>query len=438
MKNLYDFSPPQCKIEIKPQNLTSHGVGAFLFNRIARRLKLKKIVRKLIRKKRRRRGFSDVCFVMSQIASFMRGGHGLCSLDTLGRDTNFCNAAGFKKIPDPSTMGEYLRSFSQKELEKFYNLLTQIVDLLLRYVNPRHFLYNGWLYAFCDGTLLEVTGEKFEGAQKKDYNGNKSLLWMCLFLGPFQANMRLFPGAYDQHADFEKLLAPFLNHLKKFKVHFLLDSAFYDHKIIEDVLEKNDLYYTLSVNKATKPLMRLVQGLDSSQWETIKKDQEEQIRVSEVTHWPQGWGRPHRFIVVHLKPAADFFGYHYFILTNRDDLNAREVYEHHLAKGGCENQFKDLLCDMGLHHPPMKKLNANRAFYALASLAFNLFQGEKFLYLPNEHNPSRVHTLVHHVMTIPATVIRHARGVILRLESTLITPSLEERLLALNAHSPPI
>ncbi|MCD6384169.1 hypothetical protein J7M23_00165 [Candidatus Sumerlaeota bacterium] len=55
---------------------------------------------------------------------------------------------------------------------------------------------------------------------------------------------------------------------------------------------------------------------------------------------------------------------------------------------------KYLLCDMGLHHPPMHSLNANRAYYTLSALAHNLLQGIKLLYLPSFYYTKRNHTLL--------------------------------------------
>jgi hypothetical protein len=48
---------------------------------------------------------------------------------------------------------------------------------------------------------------------------------------------------------------------------------------------------------------------------------------------------------------------------------ARIVWELYDAKGAMEVHYKELLEDLGLHHPPCQKLTVNRGFYAVASLA---------------------------------------------------------------------
>jgi len=440
VKEFYDINPPKCKLEITPQKLTSHGVGAVSFNRIFRELGLKRLIKKKLKKKLRRRGYSDVCYVASLLASFLRGGRGLCGLDSLKKDKSYQDVVGLKGVPAPSSMGEYLRSFSQEELEVIYEILAEVVIRIIRRVGKGQILYNGWLYCFADGSLLEVRGRYFEGTEKRDYNGNRSLLWLCFYIGPFLANMRLHPGVYDQHGDFKELVEPFLKQLKKYRIHFFLDSAYYDHKVIEDVLEREGFNYTVSVNKAVSPLERLAEGLPSSAWETLRDDRQELRQVAELTHWPQGWGREHRYIGVRYRAKDEMFFHYYFILTNREDLSPSEVVELHAIKGDFENQQKNLLCDMGLHHPPMHSLNANRGYYTLAALAHNLLQGIKLLYLPPLYHTKRNHTLVHHVLQIPARVIKHARTLVVRLEQELIPSALHEYLLKLNtsgATTPP-
>lgn len=228
-------------------------------------------------------------------------------------------------------------------------------------------------------------------------------------------------------------MAPFVRALKKYKVHFFLDSAYYDHKVVEDVLEEAGFYYTVSVNKATAPLERLAEELPETQWQTIRGENGELRQVAELCYWPQGWAREHRYIAVRCRPRGEMFFYYSFILTNRQDLEPREVCELHNLKGEAENQQKNLLIDLGLHHPPMHSLNANRAYYTISALAHNLVVGIKHRYLPAECQQQRTHTIFHHIFQIPARVIKHARHVLVRLEESLMLPRLKEHLLTLTS-----
>ena len=52
---------------------------------------------------------------------------------------------------------------------------------------------------------------------------------------------------------------------------------------------------------------------------------------------------------------------------------------------------------------------ANQAFYAIATLAFNVLTALKVLELPDQSQGWRVRTIIGHLLTVPVTVSYHAR-----------------------------
>jgi hypothetical protein len=74
-----------------------------------------------------------------------------------------------------------------------------------------------------------------------------------------------------------------------------------------------------------------------------------------------------------------------------------------------------VLSDLDLHHPPCLALIANRAFYALATLAYNILTALKVLELDDEQQTWRVRTLIRYLLTVPATLVRHANRRKLRI-----------------------
>lgn len=79
--------------------------------------------------------------------------------------------------------------------------------------------------------------------------------------------------------------------------------------------------------------------------------------------------------------------------------------------GDKERLLSGLLSDLDRHPPPCRSLNANRSFYTLAGLAWNLLQALKLLHLPVEEASKRMRTLVRHLPLIPVELKRHARQV---------------------------
>ena len=70
-------------------------------------------------------------------------------------------------------------------------------------------------------------------------------------------------------------------------------------------------------------------------------------------------------------------------MTNLEERDVRHMMEGRLSyaeaiwmlysgKAGMENRYTDLLCDLGLHHPPCQEHIRDAGFYAAASLAHTL------------------------------------------------------------------
>jgi hypothetical protein len=78
--------------------------------------------------------------------------------------------------------------------------------------------------------------------------------------------------------------------------------------------------------------------------------------------------------------------------------------------------FKEVLRGLDLHHPPCESLTANRMFYALGALAYNLMKAVQLLCLPDECQSWTVATLLRQLVRLPATLVRHARRLVARVE----------------------
>jgi hypothetical protein len=87
------------------------------------------------------------------------------------------------------------------------------------------------------------------------------------------------------------------------------------------------------------------------------------------------------------------------------------VERHHL-KGDRERMFSEVLSDLDLHHPPCAALSANRVYYALAMLAYDVLQALKLIWFPPLLQGARVRTLLRHLLMVPVEIKRHARAMI--------------------------
>ena len=98
-----------------------------------------------------------------------------------------------------------------------------------------------------------------------------------------------------------------------------------------------------------------------------------------------------------------------FVTTHEQEGTAQAVFERHRLKGEMERRFSEVLSDLDLHHPPCASLSANRVYYALAMLAYNVLQALKLIWLPATEQSRRVRTLIHRLLLIPVRIQRHGR-----------------------------
>ncbi|MDP2989730.1 MAG: transposase [Kiritimatiellota bacterium] len=91
------------------------------------------------------------------------------------------------------------------------------------------------------------------------------------------------------------------------------------------------------------------------------------------------------------------------------------VFERHRLKGAKEQGFSELLSGLDLHHPPCKALVANQAFYAIATLAYNVLISLKVLELPDAAQSWRIQTIIRQLLTVPVSVSTHARYQVARI-----------------------
>jgi hypothetical protein len=96
-------------------------------------------------------------------------------------------------------------------------------------------------------------------------------------------------------------------------------------------------------------------------------------------------------------------------------LRKQHVFERHQLKGAKAQGFSEVLSGLDLRHPPFKELIAKQAFYAIATLAYNVLISLKMLDLPDDAQGWRIQTIIRYLLTVPVSVSTHARYDVARL-----------------------
>jgi hypothetical protein len=370
-------------------------------------------------RKRKTQGYSAELIVAQLIYSLTSGGGSLADAERLNDEPLAKVLARVPAFADQTTVGQWLRAQSPASIAGFWKVIEAFVSWVLERADARRWTYCGRGEVFFDDTQIEVNGPSFEGA-KINYEGNLALSWQTFWWGPFLLEAQLgSPG--DVSSELPAMLERHQALWKARASDFLADSGSSAGVYLNAIGQSGFTHWSVSYNKWMEPLQRLAAAQPdvvwgqphSAQWRDGSVLVEQHCRVR---YQPEGCQAPQTFAVVRFKRADEFFWDYRFLVCDADRPDAAAIFARHRLKGDKENQIKEVLRGLDLHHPPCAELNANRMFYAIAALAYNLLIALKLLHLPDDCQSWQLKTLLRQVLLMPARLVRHARVLIARVQ----------------------
>jgi hypothetical protein len=289
-------------------------------------------------RKRKTHGYSPELMVAQLLYSLCSGGASLADAERFNEEPLAKLLARVPAFADQTTVGEWLRAQSPQTVAAFWELIRQFVNWVLARADARRWTYCGRAEVFFDDTQLEVSGPSFQGA-RVNYNGDLALSWQTFWFGPFLT---------DSH----------------------LDSPGEVSAALPAMLERTAAAQPEAV-WGTPQAAVWRDGLPITEQHCL------------IRYQPQGAEQPQTFAVVRFKRDDEMFWNYRFVVCEGARSDAAAVFARHKLKGEKEQLFKEVLNGLDLHHPPCAELNANRMFYAVAALAYNLMAALKLLHLPD-------------------------------------------------------
>jgi hypothetical protein len=380
------------------------------------------------------KGFDPEVLVAQLVWCFTSGGVSLADAGRLNEDEALKALLGVEAFADETTLGEWLREVGPAGWQAVRSINRELVAWTLTRAEPGRYLHAGRLEGFFDDTQIEVSGKHFEGA-KVNYEGNLALSWQTLWAGPLLADGILgatsetkeSPRSEDAGKDLSNCLPEMLTASAGLwagrRGYLYADSASSAGKYLE-LIEGRFEAWSVSYNKWTGPLEKKAAELPEWAWSAEEKTRwqdgtEHRAQYASFSYQPGGCERPKHFAVVRHQAVSGELFWRYAFVVGAAGVDPRRRFEHHRLKGDKERAFSELLRDLDLHHPPCADLAANRLFYGLAGLAYNVLQALKLIHLPESEQPKRVGTLIRHLLLLPVQIKRHAR----RLKACLFVPA---------------
>ncbi len=394
--------------------------------------------------------------------NFLAGGECLEHLELLRNDESYLDILGARRIPDPTTAGDFCRRFTSGDTVDALQEAINEARIRVWSAQPNEFLEHAVIDA--DGSIVEASDctEGADFSHKRTFGFQPLLVTLAntqevLSLENRAASRPSHEGAaarLDQAVDlvrrggFQRITlrgdtdfsqTEYLDGWNEQGVEFVFGYAAYENLIEEaDALEESKwkpLDRGSSYKIKTAPRARP----ENVREQTVKEREYLNIHladehVSEFDYRPTKCGQTYRMVAVrklltHERGQALLFHEirYFFYITNRRDISAREVVR--LANTRCDQErligqlksgVRSLCC-------PLDNLHSNWAYMVIATLAWNLSKWFALL-LPERGRWREKHsnekatvlrmnfsTFVSAFMRIPTQVVHGARHIKLRL-----------------------
>jgi len=400
--------------------------------------------------------------VMNIAYNLLAGGACLEHLELLRNDENYLDMLGARRIPDPTTAGDFCRRFASSEHVDALQSAINEARLRVWATQPDEFFEQARIDA--DGTIVEAS-DCTEGADfsyKKTFGFQPLVITLAntqevLFLENRAASRPSHEGAaarLDQAVDLVRRAGfrrvtlrgdtdfsqtKFLDGWHEQRVEFvfgyqagekLVERADSLHDSAWTLLER-DGRYTIKTAPRARPTNVRDREVMEREYHNIHLVHE---HVGEFDYRPKKCNNTYRMVVVRkllthergqklLYPETRYF----FYITNRRDISAREVVRLANTRCGQERVIGQQKSDVGSLRAPLDNMLSNWAYMVIATLAWNLSKWVALL-LPERGRWKGKHavdkatvlamnfgTFVRAFMLIPTQVVRGARRVRLRL-----------------------
>jgi len=427
------------------------GVGAI--HALVRRIGLPQAIDERLHLLKRHQPYHESDHVLALAYNVLAGGICLQDLDLLREDEALMSMLGARRLPDPTTAGDFLRRFDEQDIERLQSLVNEKrVEVWKR--QPKAFRERAVIDA--DGTVAGTMGEKkFD----MDFNYPKKV-WGYHPLLVSLANTRepLFlvnrPGNVVSHQGAAAVLD---------------DAIALVSPVFESVLLRGDTDFSLTVNfdrwseqgvafvfgfDAHPKLVALANEVPESNWRRFRRAPryeadslrrkrppvKEQLveakgwknlvlkaeHITEFAYQPGKCRRPYRMVVLRKKidekcGQTVMFEQHryFFYVTNDADLTVEQIVCEANQRCDQENLIGQLKSGIEALRMPVHDLESNWAYMVIASLAWT-FKAWFGLTLPRAQDRHKVvrmefRRFLNTVVLIPAQVLRSGRRLVVRL-----------------------
>lgn len=365
-------------------------------------------------------------YIRALLYHFIDGGRYLEDIRDIQGDDGFLRLVGITTLPSPDAIGDWLRRQGSKGRDHY---IQQIIERTVRY-----YLKSGKVKDYTldiDATLIE--SDKGDG--QKSYDGTVGYHPMLGYLSdgtdkPICSIVKFRQGNESAQADIlESLVETFkiLQSNGKILKYFRSDSAAYQAQII-NYCQNHRISYTITADFDSS-VIEDIRRIHRTAW--LRMRDEENIpsdyEYAETTHVMNDSNHSFRLIVkrkrnrqIDLFNSISYNDY-YAVVTNiaEEEMSGAEVLYHHQQRGNCERFIKDGKYGLNLQYVPCGTIEANRIYYTIGMLAYNIMKLFQLLILPDRYSTCLIETVRRKVLRIVGRIVNSSRQIWLAVNRTM-------------------
>ena len=332
-------------------------------------------------------------------------------MEDLRNDSTYQEIKGVP-IPSETTCRTLLTTLPENTCEELRTLNMELLNLQALNEEPREIMID------FDDTVCTVFGSQ-EGSvvgYNPRYKGRPSFKEKIAMISGTNEllNVTLEEGNHHSNHNFLDFLKNVIASLPKKWVlkRIRLDKGFFDEKLF-NFCEENCIEYVVKAKmyNSLKSAVNYVEHLPQYYaWDEINSI----YSVTEIVMPLPKWEKARRFVIIRkrIKTSStqlslydDEFQYNYqAIVTNIDDLVAREVFSDYNKRCNVENKIDDLKTGFYFDQNSLLNKKANELFLLLKMIAYNLQNWFKTSIMPEEFKQSEINTLRRVFFKVPGNL----------------------------------
>jgi len=412
------------KLEFSEDKVTAQGGLGIGFSEIYSALRVKESINKHCPKPGSNRGYNPDVFITSILSLLMGGGDSIDDIRRIRSDETLKGLLDIHTVPTPQAIGHWLRGTGDS-IERFNGLGAVSQDINNQVIN-----HHGQKEYTLDIDAMEIVSEK--ATAKITYKYNNGYMPMLGFLRELPLCIgEEFREGNDapQSRNFE-----FLRYCKTYMpqgsriTKFCADSAAYQASVINECnMAEYPITFFISASLDTA-VKRGIADIVEKQWEPVlnKKGEETGREVAETIHCMNQTKESFRLIIQRWKTTSkgvnpdqttlfELGGYHYHIIATNSDWDAEKVIAFYNLRGQAENLNKETKYGFSLNKMPCGQFEANKVWFRLGIIAYNLVIALKHIALPESWRSKTVKTIRWQLFQVASKWLYHSRQWTLKL-----------------------